>query len=58
MKIGLAISGALFKRLFWHYDNTYKDFTLLIMTMLLTLNTGEITYNDNTYNGFYFTYDR
>ncbi len=58
MKIGLGISGTLFKILVWHYDNTYKDFTLLIMTMLITLNTGEITYNDITYNGCYFTYDR
>ncbi len=27
--------------------------TLLTMTILITLNKGEITFNDITYNGFY-----
>ncbi len=29
--------------------------TLLRMTILVTLNTGVFTYNDNTYNLVYFT---
>jgi hypothetical protein len=37
-----------------HYDNTYNDFTLLlIMTILVTYNMGDRTYNDIIYNGFY-----
>ncbi len=27
--------------------------TLLIMKILIALNTGDITHNDSTYNGFY-----
>ncbi len=39
----------------WRYKRyfTLDTMTILIMTLLITLNTGDITYNDITYNWFY-----